>query len=99
MKTVQNSLGFRIERLMKYLRLSQTMTGQTIFQGRTRQYVASILRDERSPTALELKFLAILFRLPDFDIKYLIDPKEYLAMGRFKIAGEEKCDPYNPLTK
>lgn len=94
MRTVKTSIGFRIERLRRYLRVSQEGVGKTL-GGRSRQYVADIEKDERSPTMDELKLIAVMFRLPNFDISYLVYPEKYLEMGRFKITGEEQFDPYS----
>lgn len=88
-KDMENTaLGKRIADLRKYLRISQTIIGKEIFSGKSRQYVASIESGERIPTSLELKFLAILFRLPKFDSSYLLEEDKYSKICSFKLSSE-----------
>jgi len=85
---IDNCLGDRISALRKYLRISQSLIGKEIFGGKSRQYVASIENNERSPSTQELKFLAILFRLPEFDVSFLKDKIKYEQVCNFKLSSE-----------
>lgn len=88
-RTIENSLGFRIERLRRYLRVSHTCIANLIFEPkRSRQYVSEIEHDEKSITVDELKRLAVLFCLPGYDYQYLLDVEKYKTIACFKLPDE-----------
>lgn len=73
------TLGQRIAFVRKYLRISQEMIGQQIFNPpKSRQYVAAIEDGSKSPTYEELQLLARLFRCPSVD--YLLKPEIFHTM-------------------
>lgn len=74
------AVGQRVKRLLKYLRISQTIVAKEVFGNRTRQYVADRVNGKKPFVLLELKALAILFCLPEWSIEYLLDEDKYKTL-------------------